>query len=246
MNPSAATRTPTGAGSDEVAIAATTQTGDQGPTIRPHRRHTFGPACPSPSPATPSTVCAGAMTAGHHHRRIHRLRKPTTSLSPAASSTWAAIRWARASTQPADRVRTPVDPSALVSGQHCRERAPTATRPSPRTAPTPTRCVRRICRQGVRRRRSSPIWFLPPHPAARILIRLGHHRRADASRHHRRRSGQAQDPVPPARLVTAGNAAGILRRAPPPAARVGGDRSNWACPSRCGWSLTPSPVSPPR
>ena len=43
---------------DEVAIAATTQIGDQGLTIG--RTAALLSGCPRPSPATPSTACAPA------------------------------------------------------------------------------------------------------------------------------------------------------------------------------------------
>ena len=83
---------------DDVAIAATTQTGDQGLTLGRTRR--CSPACRRPCPGYAiDRMCAGAMTERHDDGRLDRLRRDTTSPSPAASSTWAATRWATAPTR---------------------------------------------------------------------------------------------------------------------------------------------------
>ncbi len=84
---------------DEVAIAATTQIGDQGLTLGPHRRRCW-PGCPRAVPGySIDRMCAGAMTAVTTRRRRRSPRRRTTSRWPAVSSTWAATRWARASTR---------------------------------------------------------------------------------------------------------------------------------------------------
>ena len=83
---------------DEVAIAATTQIGDQGLTLGRIAGMLAG---------LPRTV-PGLLDRPDVRRRDDRGHRrspaaspsaPTTSRSPAASSTWAATRWARASTR---------------------------------------------------------------------------------------------------------------------------------------------------
>ena len=81
---------------DEVAIAATTQIGDQGLTIG--RTAALLAGLPKTVPGFAiDRMCAGAMTAVTTVA-CGIASAPTTSPSPAASSTWAATRWARAST----------------------------------------------------------------------------------------------------------------------------------------------------
>ena len=82
---------------EEVAIAATTQIGDQGLTLG--RLAALLSGLPNTTPGySIDRMCAGAMTAVTNVASLDRRSARSTSPSPAASSTWAATRWARAST----------------------------------------------------------------------------------------------------------------------------------------------------
>lgn len=82
---------------DEVAVAATTQIGDQGLTIG--RTAGILAGLPTSVPGySIDRMCAGCADRRHHGGRLRSRSARTTSPSPAASSTWAATRWARAST----------------------------------------------------------------------------------------------------------------------------------------------------
>lgn len=81
---------------DEVAVAATTQIGDQGLTIG--RTAGILAGLPTSVPGySIDRMCAGALTAVTTVAAPSP-SAPTTSPSRAVSSTWAATRWARAST----------------------------------------------------------------------------------------------------------------------------------------------------
>ncbi len=82
---------------DEVAIAATTQTGDQGLTIG--RTAALLAGLPQSVPGFAiDRMCAGAMTAVTATPGPSP-SAPTTWSSPAASSTWATTRWVPARTR---------------------------------------------------------------------------------------------------------------------------------------------------
>ncbi len=87
-----------------------------GPHPRPHRRHPRG--LPESVPGySIDRMCAGAHDRGHHHRRRPSPSARTTWSWPAVSSTWAATRWARASTPTRGSSREKlVDESALFMG----------------------------------------------------------------------------------------------------------------------------------
>ena len=81
---------------DEVAIAATTQIGDQGLTLG--RTAGILAGLPQSVPGfSIDRMCAGAMTAVTPPPAAWRSAR-TTSPSPAVSSTWGATPWAKAST----------------------------------------------------------------------------------------------------------------------------------------------------
>jgi acetyl-CoA acetyltransferase len=82
---------------DDVAIAATTQIGDQGLTIGRTAALLAGLPKTVPGYAI-DRMCAGAMTAVTTAASASRSAR-TTSWWPEASSTWGTIRWARASTR---------------------------------------------------------------------------------------------------------------------------------------------------
>ena len=171
---------------DEVAIAATTQIGDQGLTI-----------------GRTAALLAGLPTDGarlrhrpdvrrRHDRRDHDGRAaspsaPTTSRSPAASSTWAATRWARAST------RTRASSPRSWSTRRRWSWASTAENLHDRFPQHHQGARRRVrawrsqekARQGVRRRaRSSPTWCRWRPAIRRAGLGPGHRRRAAAPGHH--------------------------------------------------------------
>ena len=83
---------------DEVAIAATTQIGDQGLTIGRTAALLAGLPQTVPGFADRPHV-RGRDDRGDHDAPAASPSARTTSPSPAASSTWAATRWARASTR---------------------------------------------------------------------------------------------------------------------------------------------------
>ena len=113
---------------EEVAIAATTQIGDQGLTLG-------RVAAPAGRPAEdhPRLLDRPHVRRRDDRRDQQRLgdrvRLATTSPSPAASSTWATTRWARASTPTrGSSSEKLVDPSALVMGstaENLHDRFPT-------------------------------------------------------------------------------------------------------------------------
>ena len=116
---------------DEVAVAATTQIGDQGLTIGRTAALLAGPAAERPGLRDRPDV-RRRDDRGDHHGLRHRLRLRTTSPSPAASSTWAGTRWA-SSVDPNPRIMSErlVDPDALVMGktaENLHDRYPTITK----------------------------------------------------------------------------------------------------------------------
>ena len=101
---------------DDVAIAATSQTGDQGLTLGPERRDPRG------SPPVGSRLRDRPHVRGRHDERDHdgrldRRSACTTSPSPAVSSTWATTRSAaNADPNPRFVAEKMVDPGALNMG----------------------------------------------------------------------------------------------------------------------------------
>ena len=82
---------------DDVAIAATTQIGDQGLTIG--RTAALLSGLPKTVPGLRDRPDVRRRPhRGDHQRDGHRVRRVRRRRSPAASSTWATTRWARAST----------------------------------------------------------------------------------------------------------------------------------------------------
>ena len=223
---------------DEVAIAATTQIGDQGLTIG--RTAALLAGLPQQRPRLRDRPDVRRRDdRGDHHRRPASPSAPTTSPSPAASSTWAATRWARASTR--TRASSPRSSSTPTRSSWARP---------PRTCTTASRSITKEradayavaqpgqARQGVRATaRSSPTSSRSP-PARRG--------RAGAWPPHDEppRPGTTMEdlaalktPFRPHGSVTAGNAAGLNDGATAvPPRRRGDRRASSACRSGCGWS----------
>ncbi len=211
---------------DDVAVAATTQIGDQGLTIG----RTAGILAGFPSTVPGSRVdrmCAGAMTAvtnlvqRHRRRRLRRRRRRRRRAhGPPPDG-----RGRRP--QPALRRREARRPRGAAHGQDRREPA----RPVPAPDQGARRRVRRAQpgedRQGVRRRQDPARPGAGRHPQRRAGLGPGHRRRAAAPRDHAGGPRRAQDAVP---RRTAGSP-----RATPPA-------STTAPPPRCSSPRT-SPTS---
>ena len=107
---------------DDVAIAATTQTGDQGLTLGRTAAILAGLPKSVPGYAI-DRMCAGAMTAVTTIGRGDRLRGVRPRASPEASSTWATTRWASAPTR--TRVSSPRSWSARGAQHGSRPRRST-------------------------------------------------------------------------------------------------------------------------
>ena len=181
---------------DEVAIAATTQIGDQGLTIGRTAALLAGLPKTVPGYAI-DRMCAGAMTAVTTTASSASPSAPTTSPSPAASSTWAATRWARASTP--TRGSSPRSSSTPTRSSWARppRTCTTASRTSPRSAPTPSPSrSQEQARRGVRRRQDPARPGAGRHPQRRAGLGPGHRRRAAAPRHHDGGPRGAEDAVP--------------------------------------------------
>ena len=166
-----------------------------------------------------------------------RLRRRTTSPSPAASSTWAATRWARASTP--TRGSSPSGSSTPAPWSWARppRTCTTASRSSPRSAPTRTPWAARTSSpRPTPTARSSPTWS-PSRPGTPSRLGPRHGRRAAAPGHDAREPGRAQDAVPPARPRHRGQRRRPQRRRHRlPARRRGGRRRARAAGRGCGWS----------
>ena len=127
---------------DEVAIAATTQIGDQGLTIG--RTAALLAGLPKTVPGLRHRPDVRRRDdRGDHGRRRASRSAPTTSPSPAASSTWAATRWARASTP--TRGSWPRSSSTRPRWSWARPRrtCTTGCPASPRSGPTASASPRR-------------------------------------------------------------------------------------------------------
>ena len=193
---------------DEVAIAATTQIGDQGLTIG--RTAALLAGLPQSVPGFAiDRMCAGAMTA------------VTTTAAGIAFGSYDVVIAGGVEhmgrhpmgegVDPNPRIMSEklVDPEALVDGQHRREPA----RPLPRHHQGPRGRLRAPLAGEDRRRptptaRSSRTWCRS-RPLRRGRLGAGHRRRAAAPADHAGGPGRAEDAVPRAR---AGD-----RRATPPA-----------------------------
>ena len=232
----------------EVAIAATTQTGDQGMTIGRNAALLAG------LPEVGARLRHRPDVRRRHDRRHHdrRAASPsarTTSWSPAASSTWATTRSARAWTPTrASSSERLVDPSALVMGataENLHDRYPQLTKERAdayavasqhkyakalRRGPDPGRPGR-----GRRPHRPSAGWG---------LATADEQPRPDSTR---RGPGGAAHAVPPARPHHRRQRRRPQRRRHRlPARRRGRRRASSACRSGCAWSRTASPASSPR
>ncbi len=183
---------------DDVAIAATTQIGDQGLTIGRVAGLLAGLPKSVPGFAI-DRMCAGAMTAvtttasGHRLRRVrrgHRRRRRAHGPPPDG-------RGRRP--QPADRRREAGRPLGPGHGLDGREPA----RPLPRADQGAGRRVRRgqpgQAGPGLRRRQDPARPGAGRDPQRGGRLGAGRHRRAAAPGHDGRRPGRAQDAVPPAR-----------------------------------------------
>ena len=196
---------------DEVAIAATTQIGDQGLTIGRTAALLAGPAEDRARLLDRPDVRRRDDRRDHHRER----RSPsarTTSRSPAASSTWATTRWARASTPTrASSSERLVDPSRPGHGQDRREPARPLPAASPRSAPTPTPSPARTSSpQAYADGKIQPDLVPVATRSRRAGLGPGHRRRAAAPRHHASRTWPRSRPrSAPHGRVTAGNAAGL-------------------------------------
>ena len=184
---------------DDVAVAATTQTGDQGLTIGRSAALLAGLPRSVPGYAI-DRMCAGAMTAvtttagGDRLRRLrrrHRRRGRAHGPPPDGQ---------RRRPEPALRRRAARRPDRARDGQRPRRTCTTASRTSPASAPTRSPCQPGADRQGVRRRHDPA----GPGPRRDPLGRAGlgatpppTSRRGPAPRS--RRWPALHDPVPPAR-----------------------------------------------
>ena len=232
---------------DEVAIAATTQIGDQGLTIGRTAALLAG------LPKTRARLrdrpdVRRRDDRGHHRRRPASRSAPTTWRSPAASSTWAATRWARASTP--TRGSSPRSWSTRPRWSWARPRrtCTTGSRTSPRSAPTRSRWPRQEkTAKAYADGKIQPDLVPVATRVGRARLGPGHRGRAAAAEHHAGDAGHAEDAVPPARPGHRRQRGRPQRRRHRlPARRRGRRRASWACRSACGWSATASPASSPR
>ena len=181
-----------------------------GPDHRAHRRAPVGPAAVRPRAIAIDRMCAGAMTAVTTTRRARSPSVPTTSPSPAGSSTWVTTPWVRASTP--TRASSPSGSSTRRRSSWARppRTCTTASRSSPRSAPTRSPSASQAKLPGGLRRRQDPARprrRRDPPAGARLGSR--DERRAAATRHDGRRPRCPEDPVPAHGRVTAGNSAGL-------------------------------------
>ena len=231
---------------EEVAIAATTQIGDQGLTLG--RMASLLAGLPKTTPGySVDRMCAGAMTAvtttasldrlrcdRHRHRRRRRAHGPPPD-----------GRGRRP--QPAHRRREARRPLRPRHGQDGREPA----RPLPAADQGARGRLRRRLAgqagQGLRQRpdpaRPRPRRDAPP--GARLRPR--HRRRAAAPGHHASRTSPRSRPRS-ARTATSPPATAPASTTAPPRASSPAPRppTSSACPSGCAWSTTPSSASSPR
>ena len=182
-----------------MAIAATTQIGDQGLTIGRTAALLAGLPKSVPGYAI-DRMCAGAMTAVTTSAPGRSPSAPTTSPSPAASSTWAATRWARASTP--TRGSSPRSWSTrrrwswASTAENLHDRFPHLTK---------ERADAYAVRSQEKPAKAYANGKIQPDlvPVAtrtrRAGLGPGHRRRAAAPGHHAGGPGRAEDAVPPAR-----------------------------------------------
>ena len=132
---------------DDVAIAATTQQGDQGLTLGRTAAHPRRPAEVRPRLRDRPHV-RRRDDLGHDAGRRASPSVPTTSPSPAASSTWAATRWASdVDPNPRFVAEKLVERGRPQHGQHGRE--------DPRPVPAAHQGARRPLRACAASRRSA-------------------------------------------------------------------------------------------
>ena len=223
---------------DEVAIAATTQIGDQGLTIG--RTAALLAGLPQSVPGFAiDRMCAGAMTA------------VTTTASGIAFGAYdVAIAGGvehmgrhpmGEGVDPNPRILSEriVEPRRARDGQDRREPARPLPRRSPRSASTPTPSARQDEDRGGLRRRagSSPTWCRSRPAPPRLGWGLAIDRRADAPGHHHGVAGRAEDAVPRRTARSPPATPRASTTAPPP--RCSPTRrppASSACRSRCAWS----------
>ena len=219
-----------------------------GPDHRPHRR-AAGRAAEVRARLRHRPDVRRRDDRGDHRRRPASPSAPTTSPSPAASSTWAATRWARASTP--TRASSPRSSSTRPRWSWARPRrtCTTGSRTSPRSAPT-----RSPLASQEKYAKAYANGQIEPGPGPDGAP--ARPSRAGAWPPRTSRRGPAprwttwptlKTPFRPHGRVTAGNAAGLndgatacLLAAEEIAARAR------ACRSGCAWSATASPASSPR
>ena len=233
---------------DEVAIAATTQIGDQGLTLG--RTAALLAGLPKTVPGySIDRMCAGAMTA------------VTTSAVGIAFGAYDVVIAGGVEHMGHHPMGEGVDPNPRILSEklvdpvgagHGHRPRRTCTTASPsltkeradayavaqpgQAAPRPTPTAR-----------SSPTWSPSPTRSRRAGLGPGHRRRAAAPRHHAGGPGGPEDPVPPARPGHRGQRRRPQRRRHRLPARLRGRRRRArACRSGCAWSATPSPASSPR
>ena len=210
-----------------------------GPDHRPHRRHA-GRAAAKRARLLDRPDVRRRDDRGDDHCRPGSRSAPTTSRSPAASSTWAATRWARASTRTRGSCpRSSSTPTALVMGttaENLHDRFPhlTKERADAFAAAQPAED-----RQGVRRRQD------PARPGPRRRPASAEHGWGLATADEPPRPGTTveglagpEDAVPPARPGHRRQRAPASTTAPPPACSPPSRRRRRARPAgrRCGWS----------
>ena len=180
---------------DEVAIAATTQTGDQGLTIG--RTAALLAGLPQSVPGFAiDRMCAGAMTAVTTTARIHRLRRLRRGHRRRRGAHGQPPDGCRRGPQPALPLRTHRGPRGPEHGQHRGEPA----RPLPGHHQGTGRPLRRRLPGEARRRlprRADPAGPGPRRgPPPRGGLEAAHRRRAAAPRHHAGLAGRAAHPLP--------------------------------------------------
>ena len=183
---------------DEVAIAATTQIGDQGLTIGRTAALLAGLPRTVPGYAI-DRMCAGAMTA---------VTTVASGIAFGAYDVAIAGGVEHMGHHPMGRGVDPnprfvaerlVDPSALVMGataENLHDRFPAITRE--RADAYAVLSQQRVA-AGVRRRRHPGVAGHRRHAERRARLGAGHGRRTAAARHHQGGAGHAADPVPAAR-----------------------------------------------
>lgn len=121
---------------EDVAIAATTQQGDQGLTLG--RTAALLAGLPTPSPATQSTACAPARSP--QSQQPHQPSKPAllTLPSQVESNTWAATPWDSTPTRTPDSSAKKSCPHKPSTWDTLQKTSTTDSPTSPKNAATPT------------------------------------------------------------------------------------------------------------